>query len=146
MIYKNKLYIATGQDPEHGKGVGHLWCIDITKTPKNKDKDLSPVNDNFDPKAPENKDSGLVWHYGGDTPEDFERDYYFGRSISTCCVHDGLVYAAEFAGVLHCLDAETGKVYWEHDLRADTWCSPFYVDGKIYMADDRGRLTDLPAR
>jgi outer membrane protein assembly factor BamB len=141
VIYKNKLYIATGQDPEHGHGVGHLWCIDITKTPKNKDKDLSPVNDNFDPKAPENKDSALVWHYGGNAPEDFERFFYFGRSMSTCCVDDGLVYAAEFAGVLHCLDAETGKVYWEHDLRADTWNSPFYVDGKIYIGDDHGKVT-----
>ncbi len=96
VIYKDKLYIATGQDPEHGKGVGHLWCVDITKEPKNKDKDLSPVNDNFDPKAPENKDSALVWHYGGNAPADFDRAFYFGRSMSTCCVRDGLVYAAEF--------------------------------------------------
>ena len=145
VIYKNKLYIATGQDPEHGKGVGHLWCIDVTKTPTNKDKDLSPVNDNFDPKAPENKDSALVWHYGGNAPEDFERTFYFGRSISSCCVHDGLVYAAEFAGILHCLDAETGKVYWEHDLHADTWSSPFYVDGKIYMGDDHGKISIFQA-
>jgi outer membrane protein assembly factor BamB len=57
--------------------------------------------------------------------------------MSTCCVHDGLVYAVEFAGVLPCLDAETGKVYWEHDLHSDTWSSPSYVDGKIYMGDNR---------
>ena len=29
--------------PRAQKGVGHLWCIDITKKPKNKDKDLSPA-------------------------------------------------------------------------------------------------------
>ena len=28
-------------------------------------KDLSPVDDNFDPKDPKNANSGLVWHYGG---------------------------------------------------------------------------------
>ena len=61
----NKLYIGVGQEPDDGHGVGHLWCIDITKKPKNKDKDLSPVNDNFDPKAAVNKNSGLVWHFGG---------------------------------------------------------------------------------
>ena len=33
----NKLYIGTGQDPEHVDGVGHLWCIDLTKT-----GDISP--------------------------------------------------------------------------------------------------------
>ncbi len=34
VIWENKLYIGVGQDPEHNKGVGHLWCIDITKEPK----------------------------------------------------------------------------------------------------------------
>ncbi len=145
VIYKNKLYINNGQDPEHGKGVGHLWCIDITKEPKNKDKDLSPVNDNFDPKAPENKDSGLVWHYGDNAPDEFEREFYFGRSMSSCAVHDGLVYAAEFAGIVHCLDAETGEVYWEHDLQSDVWSSPYYVDGKVYVGDANGHMTVFKA-
>src|SRR4029077_13819819 len=31
VIYNNKVYIANGQDPEHGEGVGHLYCIDATK-------------------------------------------------------------------------------------------------------------------
>ena len=31
VVWENKLYIGVGQDPEHLKGVGHLWCIDITK-------------------------------------------------------------------------------------------------------------------
>src|SRR5262249_38685040 len=70
VVYEDRLYIGVGQDPEHGSGVGHLWCVDITKTPKNKDRDLSPVNDNFDPKTPVNKASALVWHYGGIKPKD----------------------------------------------------------------------------
>src|SRR5204862_3886901 len=75
VIWENKLYIGVGQDPEHKKSVGHLWCIDITRKPKNKDKDLSPYSPpkdetfgKFDPKDPRNKDSGLVWHYGGQNP------------------------------------------------------------------------------
>ena len=31
VIYDNKVYIANGQDPEHGEGVGHLYAIDPTK-------------------------------------------------------------------------------------------------------------------
>ena len=31
VIYDNKVYIANGQDPEHGEGVGHLYAIDATK-------------------------------------------------------------------------------------------------------------------
>src|SRR5262249_20348003 len=106
VVWENKLYVGVGQDPEHKTGVGHLWCIDITKTPKNKDKDLSPVDDNFDPKSPKNKDSALVWHYGGVTPKGVESDrpYLFGRTLSTCAVHDGLCYAADLNGYVYCFD------------------------------------------
>ena len=31
VIVGNRCYIANGQDPEHGEGPGHMWCIDITK-------------------------------------------------------------------------------------------------------------------
>jgi outer membrane protein assembly factor BamB len=142
VVYENRLYIGTGQDPEHNKGVGHLWCIDITKEPKNADKDLSPKDDNFDPKAAVNKDSGLVWHYGGFNPKAApgERKYFFGRTLSTCCVHDGLLYECEYDGVLHCFDAKTGQHHWEHNMNADCWCSPYLVDGKVYIGNERGEI------
>jgi outer membrane protein assembly factor BamB len=143
VIVDNKCYIAVGQEPDEGQGLGHLWCIDIAKKPKNKDKDLSPVNDNFDPKAAVNKDSGLVWHYGGPVipkPKDGSREYVFGRTLTTVCVHDGLVYASELAGFLHCVDAKTGKKVWEHDMEIGTWCSPYYVDGKIFVGNDDSDL------
>ena len=38
----------------------------------------------YDPKAPENKNSALVWHYGGEAPKGAERNYLFGRTLSTC--------------------------------------------------------------
>src|SRR5262249_644659 len=144
VIHDNKLYIGVGQDPEHDKGVGHLWCIDITKTPKNKDKDLSPYSDpkdrnpKFDPKAPKHKNAALVWHYGGFAGKDAERDWVFGRTLSTCAVHDGLCFAAEFDGWLHCLDAKTGKLYWQHELEGDTWSSPYIVDGHVYLGNENG--------
>jgi outer membrane protein assembly factor BamB len=143
VIWENKLYVGVGRDPEDGAGVGHLWCIDITKQPKNKDRDLSPVGDNFDPKAEVNKDSGLVWHVGGEVmpkPEDGSKEFIFSRTLSTVAVHDGLVYAAEMMGYLQCLDASTGKKYWDFDLKDSTWSSPFYADGKVYMGTDGGDL------
>jgi outer membrane protein assembly factor BamB len=143
VIWENKLYVATGRQPDDGNGEGHLWCIDITKEPKNKDKDLSPVGDNFDAKAEVNKDSGLVWHYGGTVmpkPEGAGREFLFGRTVSTVAIHDGLLYAAELAGYLNCFDARTGKKYWEFDMKANTWSSPLYADGKVYMGTDDGNL------
>jgi outer membrane protein assembly factor BamB len=161
IVWKDKLYIGVGQDPEHKKGVGHLWCINIAKEPKNKELDLSPATKPgakagdppltiLDPKDPLNKDSGLVWHHGGFIPSGTsspyaeelpERTYLFGRTMSTCCIHDGRLYAAEFDRLLHCFDAETGKEHWHYDLKADTWSSPYYVDGKIYLGNEFGKIT-----
>ncbi len=143
VVADNKIYIAVGQDPDAGNSAGHVWCIDPTKKPTNKDLDLSPPDQSFDPKAPANKDSGLVWHYGGPVvpkPKQGVRDIHFGRSVSTVAVHDGLVYAAELTGFLKCLDARTGELVWEVDLKSGTWSSPFYVDGKVYLGTDEGDL------
>jgi outer membrane protein assembly factor BamB len=141
VVYENKVYIGVGQDPEHDEGVGHFWCIDITKEPSNPDKDVSPVNDNFDPHAAVNRDSALVWHYGGPgDPKKIGRNYYFGRTMSTAAIKDGLVYIAELAGYLHCLDAQTGQKYWEHNMNTATWSSPYWVDGKVYMGNDDGKV------
>ncbi len=145
VVWKDKLYIGVGQDPEHLKGVGHLWCIDITKKPANDDLDLSPVNNNFDPKADVNKNSGLVWHYGGFIePEPKKgRKYRFGRTMSTCAVNDGLVYAGDFDGHFYCLDALTGELKYDEDTKAETWSSPYWVDGHVYFGNEDGQLRIL---
>ena len=59
-------------------------------------------------------------------------------SMSTCAVHDGLCYAAELAGYLHCVDAKTGQKYWSYDLKGAVWGSPYWVDGKVYIATEDG--------
>jgi outer membrane protein assembly factor BamB len=151
VVADNKLYIGVGQDPEHKKGVGHLWCIDITRKPTNKDKDVSPATKPgkkkddppetiLDPKDPANKDSALVWHYGGMAKPGAGRKWVFGRTLSTCAIHDGLVYEAEFHGWIHCLDAKTGEKYWDHNLGSDTWASPYWVDGKVYIGNEDGEM------
>jgi outer membrane protein assembly factor BamB len=140
VIYDNKAYIGVGQRPDSGTAVGHFWCIDITKT-----GDISPVNDNWDPKADVNKNSGLVWHYGGlimPEPKRGRRDV-FGRTVSTAAIHDGLVYISELMGVIHCLDAKTGQKYWDYDMLSEIWGSPYLVDGKIFIGADNGEIAVL---
>jgi outer membrane protein assembly factor BamB len=143
IVYDKKVYVGVGQEPDAGTGIGHFWCVDPAKKPTNKDKDLSPVKDNFDPKAEVNKDSGLVWHFGGlilPKPKGAAREYSFGRTVSTAAAHDGLIYVAELSGFLYCLDAKTGEKYWEYDLKEGTWSSPCYVDGKVLMGVDSGEI------
>jgi len=139
VLYQDRIFIATGQDPEHYEGVGHLYCIDPTKT-----GDISRELDDGPGKGKPNPNSGVVWHYGGPTTKEdqnkLNRDYYFGRTQSTVAVQDGLVYAAELAGYLHCLDSRTGKVHWVHDLRSAVWGSPLWVDGKIYVPTEDGDI------
>jgi outer membrane protein assembly factor BamB len=115
VIHDGIVYIANGQDPEHGEGVGHLYAIDPTKR-----GDITTT--------------GLVWHYDK-----------IRRSISTAAVHDGIVYFADFSGFLHALDAKTGQVYWTHDMFAAVWGSPLVVEGRIYLGDEDGDITILQA-
>src|SRR6188768_950600 len=87
VIYDDKVYIANGQDPEHGEGVGHLYAIDATKR-----GDITKT--------------GLVWHYGAPAPDAIR------RSISTASVKDGMLYISDFSGFLHALDAKPGNLFW----------------------------------
>src|SRR5262249_25137555 len=68
------------------------------------------------------------------------RDYLFSRTMSTACVVDDVVYISEITGVLHCLDAQTGKQFWEFDTKAGIWGSPLYADGKVFLGTDEGKL------
>ncbi len=110
VIYENVVYIANGQDPEHGEGVGHLYAIDATKR-----GDITT--------------SGQLWHYDK-----------IRRSISTASIKDGLIYYPDFSGFLHCLDLKTGKPLWTHDMFAAMWSSPMVVDGKVYLGDEDGDI------
>jgi outer membrane protein assembly factor BamB len=142
VVHGQRLYIGMGQDPEHDEGIGHFWCLDLARAVDkgrvNKDHDVSPVGDNFDPAAPANQDSALAWHYGEPAPQAWKngRRYVFGRTLSSAAVHDGLVYIAELGGFLHCLDAKTGQQLWVHDSQAPIWSSPYFADGRIYMPTD----------
>jgi outer membrane protein assembly factor BamB len=116
VFWKNRVYIATGQDPEHGEGVGNLTCIDATKT-----GDVTS--------------SAKIWSYDK-----------INRSISTVSITpEGLLFVGDFSGFVHCLDAETGKVYWVHDMKAHMWGSTMVADGKVYVGDEDGDFTVLAA-
>ena len=111
VIVGDVVYVANGQDPEHGEGVGHLYAIDATKR-----GDIT--------------ESGRLWHYNK-----------IRRSISTAAVKDGIVYYPDFSGFLHALDAKTGAVLWVHDMFAAMWSSAFVVDNKVYLGDEDGDIT-----
>src|SRR2546426_1053084 len=90
VVCAGRLYIGMGDDPEHEEGPGHFLCIDLAKAVDkgrvNKHSDVSPVNDNFDPKLPVNLSSALAWHYGepaGPKQKMPGRRFLFGPMLST---------------------------------------------------------------
>ena len=110
----NRIYVAIGQDPVHGPGRGALTCLAADGT---------------------GESAGVrpLWQY-----------LAIGRSLSTVAVADGLVYAAEYSGKIHCLDADTGELRWFHDTQDEIWSSPLVVDGKVFIGT-RKALTVLAA-
>jgi outer membrane protein assembly factor BamB len=117
VFYKDRVYVAIGQDPEHGEGVGRLVCIDATKK-----GDITS--------------SGLIWDYDK-----------IHRTISTVSIdpETGLLFVADYSGFVYCLDAETGEEYWIYDMKAHMWSSTLVADGKVFASDEDGDFVILPA-
>ena len=157
VIHEGLVYVAVGQDPEHGEGQGHLWCIDPTKR-----GDVSPELafqvDDLDVPIPHkriqaviseegevarpNPNSAAVWHYSQfDLNDDGEIDDFYEtmhRSCGTVAIKDGLLFIADFSGLFHCIDAKTGQPYWTYDMLAAAWGSPLVVENKVYIGDEEG--------
>ena len=156
VLYEGLVYVAVGQDPEHGDGEGHLWCIDPTKrgdvsahlAVKVDDKRtpiehrrLKAVDETAGEVAVDNPNSAVVWHYSkfdqnGDGTFDFEEEMH--RSCGTVAIKDDILFISDFSGIFHCLDAKSGKVHWTYDMFSQAWGSPLIVDGKVYVGDEDG--------
>jgi outer membrane protein assembly factor BamB len=159
VVYDGLVYIGVGEDPEHGEGVGHLWCID-----PNKHGDVSPelVFNSQSPEEPiphkrnqacveaegdftrANPNSAAIWHYTGEDTNgnkklEFEETMH--RTCGTVAIQDGLLFIADFSGLFHCLDVKTGKPHWTYDMLAASWASPMIADGKVYIGDEDGDIT-----
>jgi len=108
VFLNNRVYVAIGRDPAHGRGRGALHCIDAAGT-----GDITKT--------------GRIWTYQG-----------LDRTLSTVSIADGLLYLSDVAGRLHCLDAQTGKLHWIHETRCEVWGSTLVADGKVYMPTSKG--------
>jgi outer membrane protein assembly factor BamB len=112
VIHDDKVFLGGGNQPAYGEGPGQLYAIDATRR-----GDIT--------------NSGRVWLMGG-------RD--FGRTVSTVVIADGLLYAVDVPGILHCFDVKSGRQHWRYDLGADVWGSPIVVDGKAMLGNVDGEV------
>lgn len=107
VFFKNRVYVAIGRDPDHGRGRGALRCLDANQ-------------------AGDSTKTRMLWTYQG-----------LDRSLSTVSIADGLLDIADVAGRIHCLDAETGNAYWVYDSKGRTVASTLVADGKIYLSNEK---------
>lgn len=80
-------------------------------------------------------EEGHVWRMNEGTPD-----------VPSPLIHEGLVYLCSEKGILKCLNAKTGEVYYterahQHLHRA----SPVFADGKIYLMARDGTATVVKA-
>lgn len=115
VFYKDRVYVPFTQEPFHGMRLAWLTCLDATKK-----GDVTRT--------------GIVWSYDA-----------ISSTVSTVAIADGLVYAADFDGDLHCLDAETGHGYWVHKAGGPIWGSPLVADGKVYLGSGARQFWVLTA-
>jgi outer membrane protein assembly factor BamB len=156
------MYIANGQDPEHGEGYAHMYCVDITghgdvsaelpvnpnaAKPKPGDELVAPAGQPAASAGKPNPNSKVVWHYDFDhAAKKVGRAQHMNRTISTAIVTpEGLCVVPDFSGFLHCFDATTGANLWTYDMESAMWGSPLYADGKIYVSDEDGDIRIFPA-
>lgn len=116
------VFVAIGQDPEHGEGVGMLSAID--------------------PRGAGDLTSKPAWTFKSEkaTVDGKEQEIHFERTISSAAVKDGLLYMPDYTGRLFCFDAKTGKRHWHFDTKGHIWSSPLIADGKVYLGNEEGEL------
>jgi len=138
VVEGTRVYVATGQDPESGTGPAVLWCLDPTKAEGFLDLSEHLVLDG-DRIVP-NPDSAVIWSYRGRDPASREFEDRFHRTISPVVVADGFVFVGDFAGIVHCLDAQTGECHWAYDMMSTIWAGGLAADGKFFIGDTDGDL------
>lgn len=154
VIYDGLVYLSMGENPVHSERPGQLWCIDPTRR-----GDVSPelVVDQNGNVAPHqrfqataavdgvqtsvipNSNSAVVWHYdkydqNGNGKIEFDETMH--HTIGSPAIKNNLLFIADLAGLVHCLDAKTGKPHWSCDTLTACWTTPLIAGENVYLATD----------
>jgi len=103
-----RLYVAGGGDIFWGKNEAWLKCIEV-------------------PQLGAGLRTNDVWSYTLDK-----------HVLSTPAVTGDLVFIADCGRKMHCVDRDTGKEVWTHDIKGEVWASPYVADGKVYLGTRSG--------
>ena len=144
------VYVAVGEDPEHGEGAGPSVVhrsdqarrrqpgtglqLEGPEDSRFRTKRLQAVEPEKGDFARPNPNSAAIWHYGASSMPNRQRvkrefEDTMHRTLGTVAIKDDILYIADYSGLFHCLDAKTGKR--ELDVR--------YARRGVGLAADRRR-------
>lgn len=115
VFHGGRLYVAGGGDVFWGKLGAWLQCLD-------------PSGEG------EMTSTATVW-----------RHELGKHTLATPAVAGGLAFATDSEGILHCVDAGTGRPCWTHQMNGPFWASPLVADGKVYVGTRKGHFCILAA-
>lgn len=115
VFHNGRIYVTYGGDIWWGKNQAWLKCFDAGGT-----GDITH--------------SGQIWTYPVEE-----------HCCSTPSIYNEMVFVADCSGLVHCVNAETGKPYWTHKTNGDIWASTLVADGKVYIGTKRGYFYVLAA-
>jgi len=110
-----RVFLAMGQDPSHGNGPSLIHAINPCGQ-----RDVT--------------ESGRLWTSGE-----------VGRVVGTPIVKDGLLYAGDLGGTVHCLDTATGAHVWRHETSGAIWGCLLLAGDRLYVGNVEGSMTVLRA-
>jgi outer membrane protein assembly factor BamB len=152
VIFEDKVYIANGQDPEHGEGVGHMYAIDatkrgdITKTGLVWHKDIRRSIS-----TPSIADglvylpdfSGFLHCLDAKTGQEYWTHDVFAAVWGSTLVVDGRVYLGDEDGDVVVLQAgKTKKVLAEMNMGSAVYATPVPAHGRLIL-NNRNQLFSL---
>lgn len=90
-----------------------------------------------------NPNSAAIWHYQGKDQNEngqLEIEETFHRTINSVAIRNGLLVASDISGIVHCLDAKTGKLHWTYDAFAMLYSTPLIAGNRVYVGDEDGEV------
>ena len=111
VFHDGRIYVASGGDIWWGKRKAWLHCLDATGT-----GDVT-------------QSGGRIWSHE-----------VKNHCCATPSIHEGLAYVVDYGRALHCIDIETGKACWTHDVEGKSYGSTLVADGKVYVGTLNSKL------
>lgn len=130
VVSGNLVFVTHGEENPEGGPIGRVVCVDGSQV------------------DPATKRPKVVW-------DSYNRPYKANRGglplatrfgLASAALADGLLYAPDDAGDIHCFKADTGELLWKYRYASEVRGAPLVADGKLYIFDVKARMLILTLR